>query len=155
MGLMLTIWDEKHPLRSTNSNGGDCHVNKCTRSQNILFQNYYQNSFWKERMVQHQDQEPGIESEMMINEGLAANPKAFPGGTSGQGSPCQYRRRKRCGLDPWVGKGPWRRKWPPTRVLLPGKNLMDRGGLQGKQFTGLQRVRNDWAMQKSIRHSKP
>ena len=24
-------------------------------------------------------------------------------------------------LDPWVGKLPWRRKWQPTPVLLPGK----------------------------------
>ena len=25
-------------------------------------------------------------------------------------------------FDPWVGKIPWRRKWPPTPVLLPGKS---------------------------------
>ena len=25
------------------------------------------------------------------------------------------------GFDPWVGKIPWRRKWRPTPVLLPGK----------------------------------
>ena len=24
-------------------------------------------------------------------------------------------------FDPWVGKMPWRRKWQPTPVLLPGK----------------------------------
>ena len=28
------------------------------------------------------------------------------------------RRLKRCGFDPWVRKIPWRRKWPPTPVLL-------------------------------------
>ena len=27
----------------------------------------------------------------------------------------------RPGLDPWVGKIPWRRKWQPTPVLLPRK----------------------------------
>ena len=27
----------------------------------------------------------------------------------------------RSGFNPWVGKIPWRRKWPPTPVLLPGK----------------------------------
>ena len=27
----------------------------------------------------------------------------------------------RCGLDPWVGKILWRRKWQPTSILLPGK----------------------------------
>ena len=28
----------------------------------------------------------------------------------------------RPGFDPWVGKIPWRRKWHPTPVLLPGKS---------------------------------
>ena len=27
----------------------------------------------------------------------------------------------RPGFDPWVGKIPWRRKWQPTPVFLPGK----------------------------------
>jgi len=27
----------------------------------------------------------------------------------------------RCGLDPWVWKIAWRRKWQPTTVFLPGK----------------------------------
>ena len=25
-------------------------------------------------------------------------------------------------FDPWVGKVPWRRKWQPTPVFLPGKS---------------------------------
>ena len=25
-------------------------------------------------------------------------------------------------FDPWVGKIPWRRRWHPTPVLLPGKS---------------------------------
>jgi len=29
---------------------------------------------------------------------------------------------RRCRLDPWVGKIPWRRKWQPTPVFLPGKS---------------------------------
>ena len=28
---------------------------------------------------------------------------------------------RRPGFDPWVGKIPWRKKWQPTPVLLPGK----------------------------------
>ena len=28
----------------------------------------------------------------------------------------------RLGFDPWVGKIPWRRKWQPTPVFLPGKS---------------------------------
>ena len=31
---------------------------------------------------------------------------------------CQCRR---LGFDPWVRKIPWRRKWQPTPVFLPGK----------------------------------
>ena len=33
---------------------------------------------------------------------------------------CQQCRRP--GFDPWVGKIPWRRKWQPTAVFLPGKS---------------------------------
>ena len=36
----------------------------------------------------------------------------------GKESACQ---RKRCGFDPWVRKIPWRRKWQPIPVFLPGK----------------------------------
>ena len=43
----------------------------------------------------------------------------FPGGSDGK-SVCLQCRRPR--FDPWVGKIPWRRKWHPTPVLLPGKS---------------------------------
>ena len=29
----------------------------------------------------------------------------------------------RVGFEPWVGKIPWRRKWQPTHVFLPGDPL--------------------------------
>ena len=29
---------------------------------------------------------------------------------------------RRCGFSPWVGKVPWRRKWQPIPVFLPGKS---------------------------------
>ena len=29
---------------------------------------------------------------------------------------------KRCRFDPWFGKIPWRRKWQPTLVFLPGES---------------------------------
>ena len=32
----------------------------------------------------------------------------------------------RPGFDPWVGNIPWRRKWHPTPVLLPGKSHRQR-----------------------------
>ena len=34
---------------------------------------------------------------------------------------------KRHGFDPWVGKVPWRRSWPPTPVFLPGESHGQRG----------------------------
>ena len=33
---------------------------------------------------------------------------------------------RRPGVDPWVGKIPWRRKWQPTPVFLPGKSHRQR-----------------------------
>ena len=35
---------------------------------------------------------------------------------------CQYRRCKRRGFDPRVGKIPWRKAWQSTAVFLPGKS---------------------------------
>ena len=35
---------------------------------------------------------------------------------------CQCRTHKRCGFYPWAGKIPWRRKWQPTPVFLPGES---------------------------------
>ena len=34
---------------------------------------------------------------------------------------CHYWRHKRHGFDPWVGNIPWKRKWQPAPVFLPGK----------------------------------
>ena len=46
----------------------------------------------------------------------------FPGGSSGKESIYPCRRLKRRGIDPWVGKIPWRRKWHPTPEFLPGES---------------------------------
>ena len=45
--------------------------------------------------------------------------QGLPRWFSGKESTCQ---RRRLGFDPWVGKIPWRRKWQPTQVFLPGKS---------------------------------
>ena len=50
----------------------------------------------------------------------------FPGSASDKDPACQCRRCKRYGLDPWVGKIPWRRKWQPTLEFLPGKYHVQR-----------------------------
>ena len=46
----------------------------------------------------------------------------LPTWCSGKESACQSRRHRICSFDPWVGKIPWRRKWQPTPVFLPGKS---------------------------------
>ena len=35
---------------------------------------------------------------------------------------CQCKRHKRCRFYPWVRKIPWRKKWQPTPVSLPGES---------------------------------
>ena len=56
---------------------------------------------------------------------------------------CQCRRHKRHRFDPWVGMIPWRRKWQPTPVSLPGKSHGQRS-LVGYGPWG-RRVGHDWA----------
>ena len=46
------------------------------------------------------------------------------------------------GLDPWVGKIPWRRAWQPTPVFLPGESSWTEKP-SGLQSMGSQRVRHD------------
>jgi len=46
----------------------------------------------------------------------------FLGGASGKESSCQYGRRKRYRLDPWIRKILWRRTWQPTPVFLSGES---------------------------------
>ena len=52
--------------------------------------------------------------------------KGFPSDTSSKEPPCQCKRHKRCGFDPWVGKIPWRRAWQPNPVFLPGESHGER-----------------------------
>ena len=47
------------------------------------------------------------------------SPMGFLGGSDGKASCLQCERP---GFDPWVGKTPWRRKWQPTPVFLPGES---------------------------------
>ena len=44
--------------------------------------------------------------------------EGFPGGSDGKESACNAGDT---GLIPGSGRSPWRRKWPPTPVFLPGE----------------------------------
>ena len=46
----------------------------------------------------------------------------LPGGSEVKVSACVCPQCRRPGFDSWVGKIPWKRKWPPTPVFLPGKS---------------------------------
>ena len=43
----------------------------------------------------------------------------FPSSSDGKESACNAGD---LGLNPWVGKIPWKRKWQPTPVFLAGKS---------------------------------
>ena len=49
--------------------------------------------------------------------------RGFPGGTSSKELACQCGRCKRCGINPGVGKIPWRKAQLPTPVPLPGESM--------------------------------
>ena len=64
----------------------------------------------------------------------------LPTWLSGKESACQCRR---CRFNPWVRKIPWRRKWQPTPVFLPGESHGQRSRA-GYSPWGC-RVGYDWA----------
>ena len=66
----------------------------------------------------------------------------LPRWCSGKEIVCQCRRHRRCEFDAWVGKIPWRRKWQPTSVFLPGKSDGQRS-LMGYSPRVYRRVRHD------------
>ena len=50
----------------------------------------------------------------------AHTPFSLPSGSVVKNLPANQCRR--CRFHPWVGRFPWRRKWQPTPVFLPGKS---------------------------------
>ena len=54
---------------------------------------------------------------------------------------CWCRRRE---FDPWVGKIPWRRKWQPSPVFLPGESHVQRSWPGYNPWGRKERLR-DWA----------
>jgi len=64
---------------------------------------------------------PALQADALPSE-PKGSPRGFPRGASDKESACQYRRQKRHRFNPWVGKIPWRKKWQPTPVFLPGES---------------------------------
>ena len=57
-----------------------------------------------------------LSQEDPLEKGMAIHSRVLP---SDKEPACQRRRCRRCELDHWVGKIPWRREWQPTPVVLP------------------------------------
>ena len=68
--------------------------------------------------------------------GVSMLSRGLPRLLSGKEPTCQS---KRCKFDPWVGKIPWRRKWQPTPVFLPGRSHGQRS-LAGYSPQGLKEL---------------
>ena len=69
----------------------------------------------------------------------------FPGGALVKNQPAKAGSCKRCKFDPWVWEIPWRRKWQPSLVLLPGKSLGQRSLVGCSPWGSSQRGGCDWA----------
>ena len=46
----------------------------------------------------------------------------FSDGASGKEPTCQFRRHRRLGFNPWVGKIPWRKAWQSPPVFPTGES---------------------------------
>ena len=83
-----------------------------------------------------------IELFMTLVRELKANcqDRGFPGGAGGKESVCQCKRHKGLGINPWVGKIPWRRGMATHSSVLvwriPGSLVGYRGPLVGSQRVG-------------------
>ena len=74
----------------------------------------------------------------------------LPWWLNGKESICQCKRYR---FDPWVRKIPWRKKWQPTPVFLPGKSHGQRS-LDGSMGSwGPRGPLEDHGVKKSVRHN--
>ena len=76
----------------------------------------------------------------------------FPAGLVGKEFACNAGDTDRCGFDAWVGKIPWRRKWPPTPAFLPGE-FREQRSLAGYSPGG-HRVRHNLATNTTLAFSE-
>ena len=73
--------------------------------------------------------------------------RGLPRCLSAKASACQCKRSRRHRFDPWVRKVPWRSKWQPTPVFLPGQESHGQRSLVGYSLWSCKRVRlSDWTI---------
>ena len=80
-----------------------------------------------------------------------SNTHGLPRWLSGEIFAWQCGRWGSCKFEPWIGQIPWRRKWQPTPVFLPGKFHGQRN-LVGSSPWG-HRVQHDWAAEQLCTHT--
>ena len=66
---------------------------------------------------------------------------------------CQGRRLKRHGFDPRVGKIPWRSKWQPTLIFLPGKSHGQRNLVGFSPWGCKESDMTEWACMHALMHN--
>ena len=94
----------------------------------------YFSFFWHPGWRKHKK----LRSQPLLARNYWVSPRS-PGGTSGIEP---TRQSRKLSFDPWVGKIPWRGKWQPTPVFLPGESQGQRS-LEGYSPWG-HRVGHDW-----------
>ena len=100
----------------------------------LYFYSFFKNCYWM-----HLENQFFFLSESIFHIGLAwwLSSKEFT---------CQCRR---CRFSPWVRKIPWRMKWQPTSIFLPGEYHEQRNLADYSQW-GCKRVRHDWAIKQQL-----
>ena len=69
----------------------------------------------------------------------------FPGGSDSKESACIRTR-----FHPWVGKIPWKRKWQPTPVFLPGKSYGQRSLMGYNPWSHKELDMSEWLTHTSL-----
>ena len=110
-----------------------------------------QNTRWIKYSLQKKEQTVRPEESFMLTAQLHGQDSIII--STFQMRKLRLRRCRRCGFDPWVGKIPWRRKWQPIPVLLPGESHAGRS-LAGYSPWDHRRVGHDLATEQQ-QHSPP
>ena len=76
-----------------------------------------------------------------------------PGGASGKVPACQCRRHRDLGSIPGLGRPPWRRKWQPTSVFLPGESHAQRSLAGCSPWGSQSRDTTEWLRSFTVTHT--
>ena len=114
----------------------------CRFSQPLIWQQLRDNSWrlWDAGII---EESPGGEGRIVSSNTCTGLPRWL----SGKDSACQCRS---CRFNPWIKKIPWRWKWQPTPIYLPGKFHGQRS-LVGCSLWGSERVRHNLATKQQQR----